>query len=459
MRQAQVFGVLALLLPIACSTPADTVNRTEQAVTIVETYKIGVLVDEASPAATNFSGAATLAQTQLNQALASAGVNGRYQVIVASYAAGQAQSVAVDLVNNQGVIAIVADTDQSTADVNRLNYDFASPIAPNHVTVTCYQCSSAEFNDVGSTDQGKADPDNWLFRTYYNASFEAPVQAQLVLGRTNHGDLDGDGFLKIVVYVDFPHFISSFFGLSSALDALYAGPHSVVPVFKAIPSTPDTRAAEMAQLFDTSDGHRPDAIYLAISPGSFIEALSDYSTTAIAYPRPPASADNQERRNFLLPALLAAGGGSLEGSSVQLINSSSSGGLFKTAFVSATGQQPELTSSFLYDAVVAQAGAIGVARSNSPTVFPELVRDSFPDINVAGGTIIRPRVSDFKTAATRIKNHQAINYDGASSPLDLTADTGENYPDLVHWRIQSGAFLELERYQCDPDHPNCARRP
>jgi hypothetical protein len=456
MTKVQVLGVLATVLPLACSAPQDTVESTRQAVTTVETFKVGVLVDATSPARTNFSGAAALVKTQINQALAAAKVNGRFDVVVGSYAPGQAQAVAVDMINNQGVIAIVADTNDSTRAVNHLNYDLTSPIAPSHVTVTCYQCSLPGYNDTFQSDPAVGDPDNWLFRTYYNATFETAVQAQIVFNRVDHGDFDHDGFVKIVLYTDFTRF-SAAFAFTSAVDGLYSGPHSVALVFKTIPSTPATRAAEMAQIFDASDGHAPDALYLSLAPDSALEAFGDYHAFASSGPRPPVTAENDLRRNFRLPALLAAGGEGLEGSSVQLVSSSASGPLFKSAFVSATGQQPELTTSFLYDAAIAQVGAIGVARSNG-TVTPELVRASFPSINVAGGTVIRPRVSDFTTAANRMKKHQPIDYDGGSSPLDLTAE-GENYPDLVQWRIHNGAFLEIERYQCDPDHPGCAPRP
>jgi hypothetical protein len=456
MTKVQVLGVLATVLPLACSAPEDTVDSTRQAVTAVETFKVGVLVDATSPARTNFSGAAALVKTQVNQAMAAAHVNGRFDVIVGSYAPGQAQAVAVDLINNQGVIAIVADTNDSTTAVNHLNYDFTSPIAPRHVTVTCYQCSLAGFNDTFQTDPAVSDTENWLFRTYYNASFETPLQAQIVLNRASHGDFDHDGFVKIVVYADFAHFNAAI-NFISAVDALYSGPHSVSLVFKITPSDAGTRAAEMAQIFDSSDGHHPDAVYLSLPPDPALEALGDYRSFAVTGAKPPLTAENDVRRNFLLPALIAAGGEGLEGSSVQLVSSSPSGPLFKSAFVSATGQQPELTSSFLYDATVAQVGAIGIARSNG-TVTPELVQGNFPSVNAPGGTVIRPRVSDFTTAATRIKNHQPINYDGGSCPLELTA-AGENYPDLVQWRIHNGAFQEVKRYQCDPDHPNCVVRP
>jgi hypothetical protein len=67
-------------------------------------------------------------------------------------------------------------------------------------------------------------------------------------------------------------------------------------------------------------------------------------------------------------------------------------------------------------------------------------------------------VRDFQTAALRIRKQRPIDYDGAASSVDLTPE-GEMYPDLVHWRIEAGAFVELERYRCDPEHPNCERRP
>jgi hypothetical protein len=418
---------------------------------------VGVLVDDASPAKANFTGAATLAANQINQALAQTGIPMRINLVVAPYTAGQAQNVAIDLINTQGAIAMVTDTDGSTADVNRLNYDLFSPIAPNHVTVTCHECSSPSFNDPSGTDLGYADPDNWLFRTFYNAMFEASAQAQIALNRPNGGDIDGDGFLKIVVYSDQAHFLTGF-AVQAALDALDPNPHSVELVFKVLPSTPDTRAAEMAAIFDTApDGHAPDAVYLAFTQDNILESLSDYSAFSVS-PKAPAQADTAIRRNFLLPSLLAAGGAGLEGTSVLSVSATASGPLFQSAFASATGQQPELTASFLYDAVAAQALAIAVANANNNgNIFPELVRDVFSDINTPGGTLIRPRVSDFKTASNKIKQQKPIDYDGASSPLDLTFD-GENYPDLVHWKIQSGSFVELERYQCDPSVPNCQLR-
>jgi hypothetical protein len=349
---------------------------------------------------------------------------------------------------------VVSDVSGNTAAVNRLNYLDPSPAA-HRFPVTCYQCSSAFFNDPAQTDPGFADRDNWLFRTFFNATFESAVQVQLVLHRPGSGDFDGDGHLKIVVYYDAFH-LSAATTMPPILDGLFSGPHSVELIAKTLPSTPATRAAELGAIFDADDGHRPDAVYLAFLPQNAPEALSDYTGFAFS-PKPPATANNGVRRNFLLPSLLAAGGQGLEGSSVLTVSDSPSGALFQSAFAAATGQQPELTASFLYDAVVAQAIAIGWARSFG-SLAPEVIRGNFPNINDPTGAVIRPSVKDFKTAAKRIKKQQPIDYDGASSPLDLTPE-GEMYPDLVHWKIQGGQFVQLERYRCDPDHPSCQVRP
>jgi hypothetical protein len=460
MNIAKRLGSLGtLLLALSCAGPPDEVTgiietASGQALSSGETFKIGVLVDDASPAKANFKAAAALAESQINQGLARAGIPHRFEVVVASYGAGLAQATAIDLVN-QGALGVVSDISGNTAAVNRLNYE-AVPRISRKVPVTCYQCSSAFFNDPAQPDLGFADPDNWLFRTFFNATFESAVQVQLVLNRPGAGDFNGDGHLKIVVYYDSFH-LSAATTMPAILDSLHSGPHSVELIAKTLPSTPASRAAELAAVFDTDPaGHAPDAIYLAFLPQNAPEALSDYTAFALS-PKPPAQANNGVRRDFLLPSLVASGGEGLEGSSVLLVANSRAGALFKSAFVDATCQQPELTASFLYDAVVAQAIAIGSAFS-SGAVSPEMIRDAFPAINAPGGTVIRPSVGDFKTAARRIAQHRPINYEGASSPLELTG-AGEMYPDLVHWKIQGGQFVELERYRCDPQTPNCAVRP
>ncbi len=451
---AMVLAGMGAGLSACAETPEQALEELRAHLSGGTKLKVGVLVDDASPAKANFAAAAKLAESQINQGLQGAGIPRRLEVVIANYGAGLAQSAAIDLVNTQGVLGVVGDISGNTAAVNRLNYE-ATPRIDHKIPVTCYQCSSAFFNDPAQTDLGFADPDNWLQRTFFNATFESAVQVQLVLNRPQGGDFNDDGHLKIVVYYDSFH-LSAATTMPAILDSLHAGPHSVELIAKTLPSTPATRAAELAQVFDVGpDGHPPDAVYLAFLPQNAPEALSDYTAFAVS-PKAPAQANNGVRRDFLLPSLVAAGGEGLEGSSVLVVSASPSGPLFRSAFVAATGQQPELTASFLYDAVVAQAIAIGAAAADGRT-SPESIRDSFGAINAPKGKLIRPRVSDFKVGAQRIAQGKPIDYDGASSPLQLTP-AGEMYPDLVHWKIQDGKFVELEKYRCDPQAPNCQVR-
>jgi hypothetical protein len=456
MMNPRTLAVLTMALsPLACESREPSLSAAPLHSTRGgEVFTVGVLVDDASPAKANFTAAAELAERQINRGLRRTRLGHRLAVVVASYGAGQAQNAAIDLINNQGALAVVSDISGNTAAVNRLNYESPLRIV-RQVPVTCYQCSSAFFNDPTQADAGFADPDNWLFRTFFNAQFESAVQVQLVINRPQGGDFNGDGHLKIVAYYDSFH-LSAATTLPALVDSLHPGPHSVKLIAKTLPSTAATRAEELGQVFDAGpDGHLPDAVYLAFLPQNASEALSDYQAHPFA-PKPPAQANNGVRRNFLLPALIASGGEALEGSSVLSVASSRSGRLFRSAFVAATGEEPELTASFLYDAVVAQAIAIGVARSAGP-ISPENIRASFPAINAERGRVIRPRPRGFKLAARRILRHRPIDYSGASSSLDLT-EAGEMYPDLVHWKIEAGQFVELERYACDPQTPNCQIR-
>jgi hypothetical protein len=93
--------------------------------------RIGALVDDASPAKVNFTAAANLAETQVNQGLAAAHSDYVVDVVVGYYGGGTGKTQAtrtIDLVNIDGVHGIVSDVSGApngatgTVAVNRLNY-------------------------------------------------------------------------------------------------------------------------------------------------------------------------------------------------------------------------------------------------------------------------------------------------------------------------------------------------
>jgi hypothetical protein len=468
---------LLLLIATACGTSAEeplALQTVQQALearapTVI---RIGALVDDASPARTNFTAAANLAESQINQGLAAAHSIHSVDVIVGYYggATGFTQATrTIDMVNQQGIVGVVSDVSGSpggtggTVAVNRLNYESPSRIV-RKVPVTCYQCSSAFFNDPAQSDLGFKDPDNWLWRTFFNATFESAVQVQLVYNRAGFGDFNGDGRTKIVIYYDAGH-LSAATTMPGLVDSIYGSrPHSLERIQKTLPSTSATRAAELAKIFDGhndstgADDGLPDAVYLAFLPANIPESLGDYTGHAFS-PKPPATANNGGRRDFLLSTLLANGGEGLEGNSVLVAAKSASGQAFVSSYKAANGGAiPELTASYLYDGIAAQALAALVAVTGGLTGTPEQIRAGLGAINQPNGTLVGATAAGFELAATRIRAKKPINYDGASSPLDLTA-TGEMYPDLVHWKIQGGKFVELESYRCDPSSPNCVVRP
>src|SRR4051794_4200888 len=198
MKRTTVALLATSVIFLACGGPQGAVEELPPQAATVETFKLGVLVDEASPAKVAFTQAAHLAESQLNQGLMQSGIGQAFTLVVAPYAAGQARAVAIDLINNQGVLALVTDSDFTTADVNGLNYDFDQQVA-HKFTITCTQCSSPRFNQSFESEPGFSDPENWLFRTYFNAGFEPAVQMHLVLARPNGGDLNNDHHLKVVV--------------------------------------------------------------------------------------------------------------------------------------------------------------------------------------------------------------------------------------------------------------------
>ena len=330
MRWREIVVSVLLVLPVTGGVPPPHVRH----------LAIGVLVDQtATPL---FKEAVLLAGAQMNQGLARAGSRYRFDVKLGD--ATKARAEAVRLVDTEGVLALVSDISGNTVQVNGLNYDAARP-SSRKVPVTCYQCSSAAINDPAATDPDPVaqaalrDPDNWLYRAFFNGRFESAVQAQLVLNRPDHGETTGDGHLKIAVYFDAFH-ASAASTLVQVLPRLYTGPSSVETIAMTLPSTPASRAAELARVLDdrnqntgATDG-RPDAVYLAVLPGNAPGALGAYRETGTTT---PVTANNGVRRDFLLPVLGAAADG-LEGSSVAVVNDCAAGTAFRTAFQALPGR-------------------------------------------------------------------------------------------------------------------------
>ncbi|MGC4087565.1 MAG: hypothetical protein QM756_06670, partial [Polyangiaceae bacterium] len=246
-----------------------------------------------------------------------------------------ARSEALRLVNTEKVLAMVSDSSGDTTQVNRLNYDPALPV-PTPFPIVCYQCSSGAINNPAATDADPItqaalrDEQNYLFRIFYNANFEAKVLDQILVAKPSQGDRNGNGTLRVSIYADAGH-VSLATALGPTLSSYTSLPTSVEIITL---SNVANLAAEWPRVVDglnestgASDGE-PDYVILAMLPVNVAPAVQAYRAGGYTL---PVLSNNSFRRNYVL-AGLGSSANELEGSSVALANDNLSGQLFINAF-------------------------------------------------------------------------------------------------------------------------------
>jgi hypothetical protein len=425
--------------------------------------RIGAVVDQTGGSTSPlYRAAVELAASQMNTALDRSGSRVKFEVIFGDSKSNPpfAQSEALRLINQAQVKALVTDSSGVTVAINRLNYDPATT-AKQKVPITCFQCSSSFINDPNVTESdpltqaAERDADNWLFRVFYVAKYEAAVLAQIALSKTDGGKGNGDGKFKIGILADAGHRALAT-GIATILPSFYKDPASTEIVYM---SALDKLGADWAKVLDTADEQTgntdgvPDIVIVAMLPEAAAEAIKIYRQSGHAV---PILSNNSFRRNYILKQIGAAANG-LEGSSVMLADNSRSGEAFLEAFQAATGQSPEMTSSGAYDSAVTLMLAALVAAGDAKhprDVAPGDIRDGLAKINQSGGQKVRPTVEDFGTAIKLIAEGKPINYEGAYDADDWDA-VGDMFPPLVHWKVENQQFVEYELYRCSPQQPLC----
>jgi hypothetical protein len=448
---ALVCGFVALTVQPATAASEPTIIR------------IGAVVDQTGGSTSPlYRAAVELAASEMNAALDRSGSRVKFEVIFGDSKSNPAfaQSEALRLINQEQVKALVTDSSGVTVAVNRLNYDPATP-AKQKVPITCFQCSSSFINDANVvesdplTQAAERDIENWLFRLFYVAKYEAAVLLQIALSKTDSGKGNGDGNFKIGILADAGHRALAT-GIAAALPSFYQQPSSTEIIYM---SALDKLGADWAKVIDTAnettgktDGV-PDVVIVAMLPEAASEAIKAYRQGGHAV---PILSNNSFRRNYILKQVGAAANG-LEGSSVTLADKSGSGEAFVRAFRAATGQSPEMTSSGAYDAtatlMLAALVAAGDAKQSSD-VAPRDIREGLTKINNKGGQMVRPSVDDFGTAIGLIAQGKPIDYEGAYDSNDWDA-VGDMFPPLVHWKVENQQFVEYELYRCSPQQPLC----
>jgi len=411
---------------------------------LASVIRIGALIDLSGPSTSPlYRSAIELAQKQMNTELAKSGSQTRFEIVFADSKsqAALAQSEAVRLINEQKVAALVTMTSGETIAVNKLNYDAANPAAYK-VALTCFQCSSGFINNPDAQDKDALtqaalrDADHCLNRVFYIANYEAAVQVQLAQKYRK-----ANGQLRVGILADAGH-RSLATAIADTLPQFNDKASAEIAYFSA--------SENLAQDWQKLLAGQPDVVIVAMMPQQATEAIKAYRQAGHAI---PVLANNSLRRNYILPQLGEAGNG-VEGSSVQLADTSPSGRAFLRAFKAAYQQNPEMTSSGAYDATVSLMLAALVAEKTTGAAKPEAIRAALAQINAEKGRTIRPGIRDFQTALVRIRQGKPINYEGAYNRLQWNA-AGDIYPALTHWKIEGGQFVEYELYQCNPQKPLC----
>ncbi|NVO16675.1 MAG: ABC transporter substrate-binding protein [Rhodoplanes sp.] len=427
-----------------------------------QVIKVGAVIDQTGGSTTLlYKAAVELAVRQMNQALEKAGSEVRFDLVLGDSKSNPpfAQSEALRLINQDGVKALVTDSSGVTVAVNKLNYDPATQ-AKQKVPITCFQCSSSFINDPAFTDAdavnqaAQRDADNWLFRVFYVAKYEAAALVQIALKRTADGKGNGDGTFKIAIYADNGHRALAT-SIPPLVASFYKGKATTEIVYLTNPA--DLSAGWAKVVDDKSESGAtegaPDVVIVAMLPEQAAKAIEAYRKAGHTI---PILSNNSFRRDYILKDLGAVANG-LEGSSVTQVDKSASGKAFLKAFQAAAGQAPEMTASGAYDAtatlLLAALSAAGDPK-HPKDVTPAAIRDGLAKINASGGKTIRPTVEDYTAAVKALGRGKPINYEGAYHSIDWDA-AGDMYPPLVHWVVENGKFVERELYRCDPQHPLC----
>lgn len=454
-------AVLAGLVAVACG-PKPTVSKV---------VRVGAVIDRTgSIAGATWPADLKLATDQFNAALKAK----KFKDLQFDYVINDSQNrpdIAGPLaleVRDQGVKAVIADTSRDDIEVNqRLNYDAT---ATTKLPVVCFACNAPNINNAASTDPDGGtqaalrDADHWNFRMLMSSAFNGKVMVKMMQRLGAGGDTNGDGKVKVSFYAGNEPFGKGF--ITSVKNAITAADAGFTTETVLHPATVDENSynwsADLAKTVDTLN-----------QDDGGVDGLPDHVIEITSYPVAVTKAWNQAGYNtgqtwkfwhtqtFRVASTLQNLGAQAEGQSGQAVVSLDppGGAPFGDAFTAATSATPSYRDSMLYDsAVVIYLGtlvAVQKAGLSDPTaVTPEQIRDGIRAIADPAGTVVLP--GEFEKAIDLIVAGTAINYAGASGPLDFDANNN-TMNRIVEFTVQGGQFVDTARYDCVAS-PTCPRQ-
>ena len=446
------------LVMLACAPPVDTKNH----------IVIGAVLDRTGiNSELSWGDAVALAQAHVNRALDEMGYkNLSFKVPIRDSAgiADTAIAEATKLVNIDGAKGLIVASSEETVGVHKLYYD-ADPANDLKVPLMCSSCTSSSINIPTATHANAVqqlalrNSEKWLYRSIMSTKLIAKVLAATVL---KAGDTNGDGKLKVSVY-----FVDDSFGIGAKNDIINEIKAQLPASGLTVPFVSeeviharevDTNSypwsQDVAKLVDTynettatTDG-LPDMVVsanLVIQESAFTRAYNE-SGTAIRNLH-----FHTMRASSALRAVAQLAEGE-EGVSHLLLENDASGQLFKKDYENAFGTPIVYRDSIYYDA--AMMLLLGTVQATIPLDDPTKVtgaqvRDAMQALstNYATGTIVRTGTEEVKKALAEMIAGRAINYQGASGPLDQDANFNIRSK-LASYRVVNGVFVDEKIYDC-----------
>jgi branched-chain amino acid transport system substrate-binding protein len=322
----------------------------------------------------------------------------------------------------------------------------------------CIACTSPEIDDPSASDPDPVEQaalrneKRWNFRTSLSDAYQAGIIARVLLGRGDHGDVNGDGKLKLGIYASDESYGH---GFSNTLKTLVEKEHPgaiVEQVFHGMPRQPGNYdfAADVQKLLGgAGEGHvAPDAVveisfakYLA----SFMRAWEASGTKVPIF----------HTHGFRVESLIYQLGPALEGAegtSQALLGDGPSAAAFSEDMIAATTRPPGFRDAAAYDAamnlMLATLQAARAAHVQDPNALSGAqIRDAMWSINDPHGESVTAGVAGIAHGVKLLWSGKAIDYRGASGPCDFD-EWGDVRTRLARFHVQGGKFVDEEKYDC-----------
>ncbi|MFN0063741.1 MAG: ABC transporter substrate-binding protein [Myxococcaceae bacterium] len=400
--------------------------------------------------------AVALAEAHVNAALRRAPYKGLTFSFIYGDSAGSgpvASTRAVEF-RDQGIRGLVIDLSAPATAVAELNYD-ASPDNDFFFPMQCSSCASSTLNNPNATNANPVTQAalrnslRWTFKATMSAELIAKALIRLLLLEGNNGDVNGDGIFKLGLFgtndVSGTAFLADLQTFGNQLH-----PTNILFESILIPSTVNPSSynygADLARLADNMSA--------SMVVEGFPDAIATYAVGASTAAIINAHRNGGYTINLIgsqilrVPAVIQNLGNAANGyGGVSHVETDDpvSGEAFNTAFEAATGGPAFFRDSYYYDNAftLMLAGLAASSAVDDPSAITgEEIRQGLLSINDPNGEVIHAGEDGFVRAIDAISEGRAINYEGASGPMDYDANLSVRNR-LVRFVAENGRYVDV----------------